>query len=101
MSLETPVVVSIRLNETGEIRQHSTSVMNYENGSPCTYMWEEGNFSCDCNRGIFWWEAGEDENEVEPELEELCCGDTKYSVSIATTDGTIIYNEFVTSSLQS
>lgn len=44
------------------------------------YLWSEGNYSCDCNRAIFW---GRRFGEVE-------CGESKFSVKkIAFTNGDV------------
>jgi hypothetical protein len=67
--------VAIRRNDTGEIR---ISRHDYEwdtDGSD--YLWTEGNFSCDCNRYLFFQRAaGEDEGEHS-------CGDSLYTVLYA------------------
>jgi len=82
--------VSIRKNETGEIREYDDyAIWNEDEGWPSLWIWEEGNFSCDCNRYLFFQRVnGEDENNDE-------CGDTKYSVNITNPkDGNILYQEF-------
>lgn len=43
------------------------------------YMWEEGNYSCDCNKSLFARQRGFDCNELE-------CGDTIELVSLERVD---------------
>ena len=42
------------------------------------YMWSEGNYSCDCNRSIFFEEAG---NVAYDDVDEAPCGDTASTAS--------------------
>ena len=41
----------------------------------CQYMWEDGNYGCDCNRSLFAQRYGWD-------IPELPCGDTIELVSL-------------------
>lgn len=84
-------IALIRQNLTGEVREYKTELMLYSNGAPDVSIWEEGNFSCDCNRELFFDEAGGDENESN---EEPTCGNTRYSVNIKRLSGEVIYKEF-------
>lgn len=46
------------------------------------FLWAEGNFSCDCNRAIFWHaQLGL------PEPEDLPCGEIAYTISVVMDDG--------------
>lgn len=42
------------------------------------YMWRDGNYSCDCNRGLFFERA----KGGNPELFAFDCGDVRFSVVI-------------------
>jgi len=63
-----PYKVALRDNETGEIRIHEEPVYDYDE-----HLWSEGNYSCDCNRFIFFNRA------VGIEPRTRCeCGATRY-----------------------
>lgn len=64
--------VQIRRNADGVIRNHQETLP--WNGP---YIWEDGNYGCDCNRSLFFARAA---NEPEPEEPE--CGDGAFSVRI-------------------
>ena len=66
------------------------SVMLYEYNFDNDFWWSEGNFSCDCNRGLEF-KRGLGEN---PDMDETSCGNGKYSVSIYDcSDGSLLYSE--------
>ena len=46
------------------------------------YNYEEGNFSCDCNRALFFERAKGEETERERE-----CGNTRYAINTVTLHG--------------
>jgi hypothetical protein len=79
--------VAIRKNDTGEVREYD-DIAIWDDG-PCLHIWEDGNFSCDCNRYLFFQRvAGEDEDDDK-------CGDGAYSVNIYNPkDGSVLYEEF-------
>ena len=58
---------------------------NYIDFNP--FIWEEGNYACDCNRGLFFynWEGDE----------EFECGDSRFIIDKIINRGTgeILYNE--------
>ena len=78
------IIVKIRKNRTGEIRDYETEGLldcEYES-KLSTFIWSDGNFSCDCNRSNFF---GEDED----------CSDGKYSINIVNPkNGEIVYQEY-------
>ena len=76
-----PVILSIRKNATGEIRRR-----DWEEDEPFNpYIWEEGNYACDCNREA-WFEG--------PDCERSC-SDHRFSIQIERKDtGAVIYSEF-------
>lgn len=48
------------------------------------YFWQEGNFSCDCNRALVWFNFSDEAND-------RSCGENRFSVVRAFThDGRII-----------
>lgn len=54
-----------------------------------TFIWEDGNFSCDCNRSIFFHKALGGLEEI-----ETVCGDTQFKVDfIKDETGKIWYQE--------
>lgn len=84
------VVALIRNNVTGEIRSSDTKIWYEDDGKTLNdYIWSMGNFSCDCNRALFWSMAGgEEELDVE-------CGDDKFDVNlIIPSTGEIVYEEY-------
>lgn len=81
------VTIYIRKNDTGEVRSYEDET-NFDQDT-IIYNWEEGNYSCDCNRSAFFINAA---NEDDPD--DIPCSDGKYSVNIE-ANGEIIYREFV------
>lgn len=58
-----------------------------EDGQFQDYIWREGNYACDCNRGDFFSRAkGEDDMD-------LPCGDGRFFVRITDVNGGIIYRD--------
>lgn len=83
------VKVHIRNNITGEIRAIDDDLYMNDEGVPETFIWEEGNYACDCNRRLFFARANN-----EPENHEGNCGDTEhYSVNIMYGDK-LLHSEF-------
>ena len=55
---------------------------NDEFGTFNTYMWDDGNYACDCNRGIFFIKD-----------HSLACGNTRFiieKVEVIHNDGTVL-----------
>ncbi len=75
--------VFIRHNLTGEIRLH-TDEYDWASG----YIWEEGNYACDCNRHLFFHRAAGHEPE-----EDCACGHERYSI-LAIENGRIVRDEY-------
>ena len=80
-----PYTVHIRNNETNEIREYVHPQQWYDQ---CAYMWEDGNYSCDCNRALFFERAiGADESEAW----ESRCGSGKFTIlKVVLEDGEIL-----------
>lgn len=86
------VDVQIRHNPTGEIRvDRQWMIFEPEHGEhPSIFMFEEGNYACDCNRHLFFHRsAGHEPEDDNP------CGDAAYSVNLINPkDGRVFYREF-------
>lgn len=88
------IIARIRNNKTGEIRDYLTDgIKDNVAEIPHTWIWEQGNYSCDCNRELFFLRAKE---EPEPEGDgEPPCGGEKYAVNLINpVTGTVFYREF-------
>lgn len=92
MENKVDVLVHIRKNDTGEIRIYRDWLYLDEDGLPDVFIWEDGNYSCDCNRHLFFSRAHAYNENIkwEPEPD---CGNTEYSVNIILGDK-CIYSEF-------
>jgi hypothetical protein len=90
------VVEVVRDNATGEQRSHPTTALWSEDG-PCTYIWEEGNYSCDCNRRLSWLRGDGRDEEAQALLgsKNLPCSDGKFSVNLVNLQTQeVFYQEF-------
>jgi hypothetical protein len=88
------VIAEIRNNKTGEVREYETTeIMEIGADYPNTFNWAENNYSCDCNRRIFFKRAA-----GEPLCSLDCCppcSDGLYSVNLKNKrDGWVYYREF-------
>lgn len=74
-----------------DIRRNSDNVIRstpYEWEYPdCEFNWLEGNYCCDCNRGLFFNRIC---NEEDP---DHSCGETKYAIRIVSIDGYTFYQD--------
>lgn len=89
--MSQPIVVIMTDTTTGEVASYSDTG-NFEpdeNGFDDRYMWEEGNWACDCNRGIMFQTAlGNTEGEY-----PTPCGSTRYRVRIVDLDDVVLYED--------
>lgn len=86
--MSVPCKVHIRRVSTGEVRIHEMASGWFSEQEHPEYIWEEGNFSCDCNRGDFFRDV-----KGEPEQDDPC-GNHLYVVDkIEIEDGTVVYSE--------
>lgn len=71
---ESPIlaVAEIRRNSDGLTRLYPTDFYG-------AFIWDEGNYSCDCNRAIFFTAETDEDDDME-------CGDTAFSVRITALD---------------
>ncbi len=71
------ITVHIRDNTTGETREHRDPYDWFE------FLWSDGNYGCDCNRGLFFGRAGPDGEGL-----EVDCGEERFSiVKVIDADG--------------
>lgn len=81
--------VHIRRNADGVERVYETDGI-LDGDALSTYIWEEGNFACDCNRYDFFQEAGGDDSVAA----DARCGDDGYLVWIVNpATGDVVYDE--------
>lgn len=87
------VIAQIMHVETATVREYKThEIFTYGEAHPSTFNWAENNFSCDCNRSLFFYRAV---GEEEPENENQQCTDGQYLVKLVNpVDGKIYYDEF-------
>lgn len=86
-------IAEIRNNETGEIREFEThEILETGEEYPSVFNWAENNFSCDCNRRLFFKRANNEETE---EDWNVGCTDGKFSVNLKNKScGTVYYREY-------
>lgn len=80
--------VHIRCVESGEVRVY-VSDLDHPQGwlsDGQEYMWTEGNWSCDCNRELFFRDWDVDD-------ERLTCGETKYRIAKVVSGGREFFPE--------
>lgn len=85
-------VARIRCNSTGEVRLYEALGTLDENpGWPSTYIWEEGNYACDCNRALFFgYAVGLTYEQIDHP-----CGEGAFSVNLLHPKSrTVFYREF-------
>lgn len=92
-SILVECIAEIRDNKTGEVREYEThEILEEGEEHPCVFNWEENNYSCDCNRRLFFKRAKGEETK---EDWDVPCSDGKYSVNLKNKkDGRIYYQEF-------
>lgn len=86
-------IANIRKNATGEVRRYETEeLINDGEAHPSAFNWEENNYSCDCNRELFFGYAGGLQYEDMPDPK---CTHGRYSVNLENpVTGEIYYREF-------
>jgi hypothetical protein len=84
------VIVEIRENATGNVRiYHDNAWLEDRDHEPSTFIWDDGNYACDCNRATFFAEAV---GEPDPDRE---CGDGAFAVRLRNkVNNRIFYDEF-------
>jgi hypothetical protein len=86
------IIAHIKRVFDGEVRKsEENAVLDNGDKFPDPYIWEDGNYSCDCNRELFFeCASGKSYDEVETE-----CGDERFQVNLENpATGEIYYREF-------
>lgn len=65
---------------------------DYEEPQLCTFIWEEGNFSCDCNRESFFYDAMNIPRDKQPD-NGCNTGENEFQVEIKDWTGKVIYSD--------
>lgn len=84
------IIEAIRCNATGEIRERESCIYWWHrDDGPHTFIWSDGNFSCDCSRAQFFAAAA---GEPDP---NISCSDGLFSVRLTNwKTGEVFYDEF-------
>lgn len=84
-------IAEVRDNATGVVREYECEeILGDGESEPCTFIWKDGNYSCDCNRSLFFARAAGDAEDFDKE-----CSDGKYSVRVRNKkSGRVFYSEF-------
>jgi len=81
------IILYIKDNITGKVVKRHTETIWQPELQDMLFIWTEGNFSCDCNRRIFYEGYSEDSHYQ--------CGMSEYSINIMNPEnGQWIYREF-------
>jgi len=85
------IIAEIRDNATGIVREYQdVAVLHDGELKPRTYIWDEGDYSCDCNRRLFFARASGEEKGWDDG-----CSDGLYSVRVRNKkSGRVFYDEF-------
>lgn len=87
------VTITAHIKEvgSGEIRpSREMAILKPGEKYPDPYIWRDGNFACDCNRGLFYSKAGGEEEK------DADCGEELFKVNLENpATGEIYYREFV------
>lgn len=72
--------------------KYLTDLTLNDSNSVNTFIWEDGNYSCDCNRNDFFYQV---KNNAKPfEADMMQCGDT-FKIRITRLDtNEVIYDQF-------
>lgn len=87
-------VARIRDNKSGEVREYKMDdIISDGDPHPSIYSWEYGNYSCDCNRSLFFqYAAGVSSDAADW---DHGCGDGGFSVQVYNpVTGNVFYDEF-------
>ena len=82
--------VYLRRNSDGLVRvYHTDGLLEDDNDTLATYIWEEGNYVCDCNRYLFFQRAID-----APEQDDPPCSRDKYDIWIVNpATNEVVYDE--------
>lgn len=68
------VSVTLRRNDTGAEVSYQLPVMREDDGTPSVFIFEDGNWSCDCNRILDWERHGGDVDGLPEDTVGTCLG---------------------------
>jgi len=87
-------IVEIKNNITKEIREYETAeILEIGKEHPSVFIWQYGNYSCDCNRSLFFKRAKDKDAEDDFFVE---CSDGMFSVNLKNKkNGKRYYEEYV------
>lgn len=68
------VNVTLRRNDTGAEVSYQLPVMREDDGTPSVFIFEDGNWSCDCNRILDWERHGGDVEGLPEDTVGTCLG---------------------------
>lgn len=84
------VLARIRKNKTGEIRNYyCENILEEGEEFPNTFIWEDGNYACDCNRELFFLRALNESDEDSFDNRECSNGD--YSIQLINPRTNVMY----------
>lgn len=89
-----PYTVTIRETATGKEVKYKDNWTPWEDDPTgeggLSFMYGEGNYSCDCNRKLFFGYA----QDIKFSDEETPCGNTRYFVTVVIDDtGLVVYSD--------
>lgn len=86
------VEVTLKEIATGKEFTYKDYLPVFDDNTPCTFNWSEGNFSCDCNRDDFF---NKENAGYQPDTSGFCSAEkSKYLVTIKNfVTKEVIYDE--------
>ena len=82
-----PINVEIKRNADGLTRVYPFPEYGWDTDMD-DYMWSDGNYSCDCNRALFFARAADEDDDI-----DIQCGESAYSVRIFDLSGKLLYQD--------
>lgn len=91
---DIPCWIDIRRNADGVVRRYYEPDLVWHAGdSHPEFIWEEGNFACDCNRDLFFGRSVDPDYDRDDD-ESARCGRERYSIRIVDGRDHILYDEW-------
>ena len=75
------LIFRLRKNDTGEERDYRDTYPDDYLDEGIEYLWNEGNYACDCNRELFWCRLEGKDDPNSP------CSDDRFDVVSVTENG--------------
>lgn len=84
-------ILDTQTNELAAFEEHGSIGPDWDHLSGVSYfMWKDGNWSCDCNRHLFWLRA----QNLEESKDHISCGDSRFLARATRLDtGVIVFDE--------